>query len=69
VKSVSNAECVVYNITEDEFIEYERCAERLKRGGISAKMAETVALHCHVCPLARPCTVARGSMFLGAKTC
>jgi hypothetical protein len=69
VKIVSTAKCIVYNITEDEFIEYEQCAERLKSGGIRPGMVEMLALHCHLCPLARPCTVVRESAFLGAKTC
>lgn len=60
---------VVYSITEDDFVELERCSERLKEMGIAADAISAMALRCHSCLLSRNCQVARENVFLGARTC
>jgi hypothetical protein len=68
-KIMSELNWMVYNITEDDFIEFERCAERLKKVGVAAELVKIMALRCHICPFACPCSVKRESNFLGVKTC
>jgi hypothetical protein len=56
----------VYGITEDEFIEYSRCSEKLENLGLGF---DQEVLNCNSCAFCGSCTVARENMFLGAKTC
>lgn len=66
---MSNLKWKLYNTTEDDCIEYNRCIERLQNAGLSGELTEIWALNCHVCCLSGGCTVARDNAFLGAKTC
>jgi len=59
----------VYSITEDDFIERERCIEELKGIGMGQKSLESLALHCHICPVSKSCCVVRDNTFLGVRTC
>lgn len=59
----------VYSITEDDFIERERCIEELKGIGMGQKSLESLALHCHICPVSGSCSVVRDNNFLGVRTC
>ncbi len=60
---------IVYNTTEDDFIELERCTERLKDFGFLPDMIEAMALSCHDCHLPGQCPVKRENAFLGVRTC
>jgi len=60
---------IVYSITEDDFIERERCIEQLKKLGLNPEATDTMTLRCHVCPLSGRCHVTRENVFLGARTC
>lgn len=60
---------IVYSITEDDFIERERCIEQLKGIGLNPKYIESLTLNCHACPLSGHCGVTRDNIFLGARTC
>lgn len=60
---------IVYNTTEGDFIEYERCTERLRLFGLNREMIENMALRCSMCLLPRPCRVNNNDLFLGARTC
>ena len=60
---------VVYNITEDDFIEHERCTEQLRRIGMEPESIDSMALRCHRCPVSGRCGVRRENLFLGARTC
>ena len=60
---------VVYSTTEDDFVELERCSERLREMGIRADAIGAMTLHCHSCILSGNCLVARENVFLGARTC
>jgi hypothetical protein len=64
-----NRKWMIYGITEDDFIEHERCIEQLKGTGLNKKYIESLALNCHACPLSGHCDVTRDNIFLGAKTC
>lgn len=66
---MSNLKWKLYNSTEDDYIEYNRCIERFHNAGFSRELADAWALNCHTCCLSAGCTVARESVFLGAKTC
>ncbi len=66
---MSNLNWKIFNATEDDCIEYNRCVERLRSSGISEELAEAWALNCHVCFLSVGCTVARQNVFLGARSC
>jgi hypothetical protein len=59
----------LYNTTEDDCIEYNRCIERLQDAGFSEELTKIWALNCDVCCLSGRCTVARENAFLGARTC
>ncbi len=60
---------IVYSITEDDFVEYERCTEQLKGIGLDPIKVESLALSCHICSLSGRCCVIRENAFLGARTC
>jgi len=60
---------IVYNTTEDDFIELERCTERLRNFGFTPEVIDTMALSCHTCLLPGHCLVTRENVFLGARTC
>lgn len=60
---------IVYSTTEDDFIEYERCAEQLKEFGFDEDEIGSMALSCHICPISKQCHVARENAFLGVKSC
>ena len=60
---------IIYSITEDDFIERERCIERLKGIGLDPMFVESRALKCHECPVSLRCNVTREHVFLGASTC
>ena len=60
---------IVYSITEDDFIEHERCTEQLKKLGLRPESNEAIVLSCSICPLSGRCQVTRENVFLGAKTC
>ncbi len=64
-----NMKWKLYNTTEDDCIEYNRCIERLQDAGFSKELTEMWALNCHVCRLSGRCTVARENAFMGARTC
>jgi hypothetical protein len=59
----------IYSFTEDDYIEYARCVERLKIAGFDPEQIELQTLKCHACCLSQGCGVARESKFLGARTC
>lgn len=59
----------VYSITEDDFIEHERCTELLIMRGLNPEDNESMILNCYVCPLSGQCHVTRRNAFLGARTC
>ena len=59
----------VYGITEDDFIEHERCTEQLKKLGFDPEANDTMVLNCHICPFTGQCRVTRENVFLGARTC
>jgi hypothetical protein len=61
--------CKIYDITEDEHIEYARCLERLEALGSEKDQLENKVLKCNTCILSGQCTVTRENMFLGAKSC
>lgn len=60
---------IVYNTTEDDFIELERCTERLREFGFNHDEIAAIALSCHTCHLPGHCLVKRENAFLGARTC
>ena len=60
---------IVYNTTEDDFIELERCTERLRDFGFTPDVIDAMALCCHACLLSGHCLVTRDNVFLGARTC
>jgi len=60
---------IVYNTTEDDFIELERCTERLRDFGFTPDVIDAMALCCHACLLSGNCLVTRDNVFLGARTC
>lgn len=60
---------IVYSITEDDFIEHERCTELLRQNGLSPESIGSMALNCHMCPVSGGCGVRRDNAFLGARTC
>jgi len=60
---------IVYSITEDEFVEHERCIEQLKMIGLNPEADDAIVLRCHICPLSGRCQVIRENVFLGARTC
>jgi hypothetical protein len=59
----------VYGMTEDEYIEYGRCLEKLEDLGLEKIQIDEKLLDCNSCLLCIGCTVNRENMFLGAKTC
>ena len=59
----------IFSITEDDFIEQERCAEQLRMIGLDPEENHSMILNCHICPLSGHCHVTRVNAFLGAKTC
>ncbi|MCK9564635.1 MAG: hypothetical protein M0Q43_01130 [Methanothrix sp.] len=60
---------IVYNTTEDDFIELERCTERLRDFGLTPDVIYAMALSCHTSHLSGHCLVKRENVFLGAGTC
>jgi len=60
---------MIYGITEDDFVELERCREQLKQMGLDNEAIDSIALRCHICPMLGRCTVTRENIFLGVKTC
>lgn len=60
---------IVFSITEDDYIEHERCAEQLREIGLDSKRNDFLVLGCGTCPLFGRCHVARDNVFLGARTC
>lgn len=59
----------IYGMTEDEYIEYIRCLEKLEDLGFEKPTANKKPLNCNSCVFCGNCTVSRENMFLGAKTC
>jgi hypothetical protein len=59
----------IYGITEDEYIEYIRCLEKLEAFGFEELEANKNPPNCSTCIFCGNCTVTRENMFLGAKTC
>jgi hypothetical protein len=59
----------IYGITEDEYIEYAKCLEKLENLGFEKIEVDKKLLNCSTCILCGSCTVSRENMFLGAKTC
>lgn len=59
----------MYNATEDDCIEYNRCIEMLKNAGMPGKELDERALCCNVCFLSGRCPVIGEGIFLGARTC
>jgi len=65
---MANEICKVYGNTEDEYIEYSSCLEKLDL--VYKKLdVENNILNCNNCILSGRCTVSRENMFLGANTC
>lgn len=60
---------IVFSITEDDYIEHERCAEQLRAIGLEPKTNNALVLGCRKCPLFGMCHVSRDNVFLGARTC
>jgi len=60
---------IIFSITEDDYIEHERCAEQLREIGLDPEANHVIVLSCCVCPLFGRCQVTRDNVFLGAKTC
>jgi hypothetical protein len=56
-------------MTEDEFIEYWRCLEKLRTLGLKKTELDRMVLNCHVCHFRGRCNVMSENMFVGAKTC
>lgn len=65
----SDKRWIIFSITEDDFIEQERCAEQLRKIGLDPEANQSVVLGCGVCPCFGRCNVTRDNIFLGAKTC
>lgn len=61
--------CKIYSMTEDEFIEYWRCLEKLRTLGLKKTELDRMVLNCHVCHFRGRCNVMSENMFVGAKTC
>lgn len=59
----------IYGMTEDEYIEYSRCLEKLEDIGFEKPTANKNPLSCSSCVSCGNCAVSRENMFLGAKTC
>ena len=59
----------ICSITEDEYIEYIRCLEKLGGLGFEKLKANNDPLNCSTCFFCGNCNVSRENMFLGAKTC
>ncbi len=59
----------IYNTTEDDCIEYNRCIELLENAGLPSEEIGARALNCSVCLLSGRCPVTEGCIFLGARTC
>jgi hypothetical protein len=59
----------IYGITEDEYIEYCRCSEKLGNLGFERLDADKKLLNCSTCIFCGNCSVSRDNMFFGVKTC
>jgi len=59
----------IYSLTEDDYIEFARCVEKLMTAGFDRDEIELKALKCHTCGFCGRCGVTRESPFLGARTC
>jgi hypothetical protein len=60
---------IIFSITEDDYIEHERCAEQLREIGLDPEANSALVLGCRTCPLIGRCHVTRENVFLGASTC
>jgi len=60
---------ISYTATEDDCIEYHRCAEVLGEMGFADEEIDSIALKCSVCCLFSRCSVPGKAEFMGARTC
>ncbi|VVB70554.1 Uncharacterised protein [uncultured archaeon] len=60
---------IVNDTTEDDFIEFVRCSERLRCAGISSEAIDNMALRSHICLFSGRCFARMENVFLGARTC
>jgi hypothetical protein len=66
--NANNEKWIVYSITEDDFVEMERCSEQLVKIGLNPEANSTMVLRCQICPLSGKCQVTRENAFLGVRT-
>lgn len=59
----------IYTASEEDCIEYCRCAAELERLGFDNIEIKSMALNCDKCILRGRCNVNNENMFVGAKTC